>query len=472
MLRGTFLGFDFTHSIDRDRMGNKLCEGTIRRRDFLQVGALGLGGLALPEILQARDLAGTKSKDTSVIFIWQSGGASQLETYDLKPDAPSDYRSVFNPIPTVVPGMDICELFPRQAPLADRFSLVRSLHHEVGIHSDGTIVVMTGKQNRVLDPTSQSKSEHPDFGMVASHLKGLGSNMMPQYVGIPSQSGHILTNYLGNHTRGLSAGNPIPKNYKGPIEKLNKRLADSLDDRRSLLKNFDRFESQQDSTGQFKAIDEYRRQAFEMLNNPNAGRAFDMSQESDELRDKYGRHSWGQSCLLARRLAEAGTAAISVSFNTPKSGQEFTNWDDHIMNAGRPGHFADYMRVRLPYMDQALAALIEDVFDRGLNHKVMIVVVGEFGRTPRLSHNTQGTGRNHWPQAYSALISGGGLEMGQVVGATNSKSEYPSQRPYTPQDLLATIYQHLGIDPNQTLIDHGGRPVHILESGKPISELR
>jgi hypothetical protein len=452
-------------------MPKQLCEGPISRRNVLSIGALGLGGLALPDILQARDLAGNKSKDTSVIFIWQSGGASQLETYDLKPDAPADYRSVFNPIPTVVPGMDICELFPLQAPLADRFSLVRSLHHEVGIHSDGTIVVMTGKQNQVLDPTSKSKSEHPDFGMVASHLQGFGSNMMPPYVGIPSPSGHILTNYLANHTRGLSAGNPMPANYKGPIEKLNKRLGDSMSERKSLLAQMDRFDAKLDSSGQFDAVDQYRQQAFEMLKNPNLGKAFDMSQESHDLRDRYGRNNWGQGCLLARRLAEAGTAAISVSFNTPKGGQEFTNWDDHIMNAGRPGHFADYMRVRLPYMDQALSALIEDVFDRGLDKKVLIVVVGEFGRTPRLSHNSQGTGRNHWPQAYTAMFSGGGLKMGQVVGATNSKSEYPSERPYTPQDMLATIYRHLGIDPSQTLIDHAGRPVYILESGRPIREL-
>jgi uncharacterized protein (DUF1501 family) len=452
-------------------MRNQQCTGPIRRRDFLSVGALGLGGLALPDILQARDAAGTQTKDTSIIFIWQSGGASQLETYDLKPDAPSDYRSVFNPISTAVPGMDICELFPLQAPLADRFSLVRSLHHEVGIHSDGTTVVMTGKQNRVLDPTSQSKSEHPDFGMVASHFKGLSKTMMPPYVGIPSPSGHILPNYLGSQTKGLSSGNPNVAKYKGPLEKLNQRLAGSLDDRKSLLAGFDRLNRQLDTNDQFHTIDQYRKQAFEMLSNPNLGKAFDLSRESDQLRDRYGRNTWGQGCLLARRLAEAGTAAITVSFNTPKSGQEFTNWDDHILNAGRPGHFADYMRVRLPYMDQALSALIEDVFSRSLDRKILIVVVGEFGRTPRLSHNTQGTGRNHWPQAYSAMLSGGGLKMGQVVGSTNSKSEYPSERPYTPQDLLATMYQHLGIDSNNTLIDHGGRPVHILETGKPIREL-
>jgi uncharacterized protein (DUF1501 family) len=162
---------------------------------------------------------------------------------------------------------------------------------------------------------------------------------------------------------------------------------------------------------------------------------------------------------------------ISLYIDTPKSGPEFTNWDDHIMNAGRPGHFGDYMKVRLPYLDQALSALIEDIYARDQEGKIMVVVMGEFGRTPRLSVNRNGTGRDHWPQAYTALVSGGGLRMGQVVGATNDKAEYPVDRPYTPQDLLATVYRHLGIDPRRTFDDFTGRPTPILEHGGPIREL-
>ena len=170
-------------------------------------------------------------------------------------------------------------------------------------------------------------------------------------------------------------------------------------------------------------------------------------------------------------MAEAGTAVTTISFNTPKSGQEYTNWDDHIQNTGRPGHFANYMKVRLPYMDQALSALIEDIYQRNLDKRIMVVVMGEFGRTPRLSHNSNGTGRNHWPQAYSVLFSGGGLRTGQIVGATNSKGEYPAHRPYTPEDILATVYQHLGIDPRAHLTDYSGRPIQLLSHGKPIPEL-
>jgi uncharacterized protein (DUF1501 family) len=170
-------------------------------------------------------------------------------------------------------------------------------------------------------------------------------------------------------------------------------------------------------------------------------------------------------------LAAAGAAVVNIYFNTPKNGPEFTNWDDHIMNAGRPGHFGKYMRVRLPFMDQALATLIDDIHQRGLEKKILVVVVGEFGRTPRLSNNANGTGRDHWPQAYSAVVSGGGLRMGQVIGATNSKAEYPVEKPYTPQDLLATVYRHLGVDYQQKLNDFNGRPVYILDKGRPIVEL-
>ncbi|MFO1095151.1 MAG: DUF1501 domain-containing protein [Planctomycetaceae bacterium] len=211
--------------------------------------------------------------------------------------------------------------------------------------------------------------------------------------------------------------------------------------------------------------------AVELLTSTRLADAFKIDAESPPLRERYGRNLWGQACLMARRLAEAGTAVVNIYFDTPKNGQEFTNWDDHIGNAGRPGHFGKYMDIRLPYMDQALSALIDDIWQRDLQRQIMVVVVGEFGRTPRLSQNAGGVGRDHWPQAMTALVSGGGLRMGQVVGATNSKAEYPTERPYTPQDLLATIYRHLNINPDASFTDYSGRPVPILPFGKPIPEL-
>ncbi|MBI5760317.1 MAG: DUF1501 domain-containing protein [Planctomycetales bacterium] len=442
------------------------------RRDFLQVGTLALGGLTLADVVAGRAAAGQSNRDTSVILLYLHGGPSQLETYDLKPDAPIEYRSVFESIATNVPGMDICELFPLQAKLADKFSLVRSLNHDVGIHSDGGIIVLTGKRPSVLDPTSQSKSEHPDLGSITSKLRGIDERGIPPYVAIPGQMYMTRPTYLGRHHAAYDVGDPSVEKFTPPGFSFSVgKDPKLLEDRRSLLASFDRFRRDADASGQLAANDSFREQAFQLLANPGTAAAFDLSRESDSLRDRYGRNLWGQGCLLARRLAEAGAGVISLSINTPKNGPEFTNWDDHILNAGRPGHFAGFMRVRLPYMDQALSALIDDVFTKNLDQKILIVVMGEFGRTPRLSKNASGVGRDHWPQAYTALVSGGGLRMGQVVGATNSKAEYPTERPYTPQDMLATIYRYLGIDTQHTFIDHSGRPTPILGEGTPIREL-
>jgi uncharacterized protein (DUF1501 family) len=244
-----------------------------------------------------------------------------------------------------------------------------------------------------------------------------------------------------------------------------------LDDRKGLLSQLDRMRGTHDLAGQIEGTEQFRDLAFQMLTSPKVADAFDIQQEPAALRERYGQNLWGHACLLSRRLAEAGTAVINLYIDTPKRGQEFTNWDDHSGNAGRPGHFANYMATRLPYLDQALATLIEDIFERGLNQKILVVVVGEFGRTPRLASNSLGTGRDHWPDAYSALFSGGGLRMGQVIGATNSKAEYPTQSPCTPFDMMATIYRHLGIDPQISFLDFAGRPTPILSEGSPIREL-
>lgn len=448
------------------------CSGPLNRRELLRIGSLALGGLALSDVLAARAAAGTVNSDTSTIFLYLHGGPSQLETYDLKPQAPIEYRSVFHPIPTNVSGIDVCELFPRHAAVADKFSLVRSLNHDIGIHSDGGIIVMTGKRPSVLDPTSQSKSEHPDFGSIASRVRGMGTNAIPPYVAVPSHPYYTRPTYLGRHHAAFDAGDPSAANYAPLKTQISVgRDAVVLENRKALLSDFDRLRKDLDQNGQLEAAGQFRQRAFELLTSSTTASAFDLSKEDDRLRDRYGRNLWGQGCLLARRLAEAGAAVINLTINTPKDGPTFTNWDDHILNAQRPGHFGDYMRTRLPYLDHALATLIEDVFERGLDKKILIVVVGEFGRTPRLSHNTQGTGRDHWPQAYSALVSGGGLRMGQVVGATNSKAEFPIEKPYTPQDLLATVYRHLGIDSSRDLLDHSGRPIAILSEGRPIVEL-
>jgi hypothetical protein len=244
-----------------------------------------------------------------------------------------------------------------------------------------------------------------------------------------------------------------------------------LDDRRSLLRQFDQFRRVRDDDSH--GIDQFQDAAFSILTSRRVADAFELSGEDDQLRERYGHHRWGQSCLLARRLAEAGVAVINVDATAPNDTTKHFSWDDHA-----PAFHLDYaQRERLPQMDQALTALIVDLHERGLDQNVMVVACGEFGRTPRVTHaptnfsNQIGLGRDHWPNAFSALVAGGGLRMGQVVGQTNSKAEYPVQDPVTPQDLLATIYRHLQIDTHHEFKSFSGRPVPVLFSGRPIAQL-
>ena len=448
------------------------CAGPLLRRDFLRVGTLALSGLGLNHLLAARANAASKPPDTSVILFWMWGGPSHLETYDMKPDAPVEYRGPFRPIPTNVPGLDICELFPKQAQQAHRFSLVRSLHHTMSSHNDGSIEVLTGKTPAMADPTSTALSSHPDFGMIAARARGPRTDGLPGYVGIPNQPFMTRPVYLGIGAKGFAAGNPAADNYSPP----NLALAGGVKEehfkgRRELLSGFDRMRRELDRSGAMDGVDQLRGAAFQMLTNPQIANAFALDKEADKTRDRYGRHLWGQSCLLARRLAEAGAGVITIDALAPEMGKPiYFSWDDHA-NAQPGWDLAEGMRWRAEFLDPALSALIEDIYERGLDKKILVVAMGEFGRTPRLTTNAGKLGRDHWPDAMSALVSGGGLRMGQVVGATNSRGEYPQDRPLTPQDLLATIYRHLGIDYHQSFLDLSGRPIPILFSGEPIREL-
>lgn len=451
-------------------LGN--CHGPLKRREFLRIGSLALGGLALPELLKARAAASASSPDTSVILFWMWGGPSQLETYDCKPDAPSEYRGPLRPIKTTVPGLDICEVFPLQARLGHRMALVRSLHHTMASHNDGSIELLTGKTPLKEDPTSTAKSDHPDFGMIASRLRGTSAAGLPQYVGIPRVPFMVQPTYLGMSHAGFASGNPAVPDFRPPNLSLDAGINGArLDDRRGLVNQLDRYRRAHDLHGAVVATEQFRQQAFQLLTSSAVANAFALDKETPETRDRYGRHLWGQSCLLARRLAEAGSSVITIDALSPvPTNPIYFSWDDHA-NPATGWNLEGAMRWRAPFMDQGLSALIEDIYARGLDRKILVVAVGEFGRTPRLA-NPQGVlGRDHWPGAQSAMLSGGGLRMGQVIGATTAKAEYPVERPLTPQDLLATIYRHLGIDHTAALNDYTGRPVHILNQGEPIREL-
>jgi uncharacterized protein (DUF1501 family) len=444
----------------------------LRRREFLRAGTLALGGMTLPDLMRARASGGKDGQETSVILFWMWGGPSQLETYDMKPEAPVEYRGPLRPIRTNVPGIEICEYMPLQAKMADKFSIIRSLHHKMSAHNDGSIEVLTGKTPVVPDPTSQARSKHPDFGMIASSIRGARRDGLPQYVG--AQKAPFMTNpgYLSVAHKAFETGDPSKAGYSPKNLTLATGLDNGrLDDRKNLLSQFDRFQRGLDRNAD--ALDEFNQRAFTILTSTKVANAFDLSQENDKLRERYGRHRWGQSCLLARRLAEAGVAVINIDATAPNDTTKHFSWDDH---AGA-FHLDFAQRERLPQMDQGLSSLITDLHDRGLDKNVLVIACGEFGRTPRVTYaptnfsGQPGVGRDHWPAAFSALIAGGGLRMGQVVGATNSKSEYPINDPVTPQDLLATVYRHLGINYRHEFLNFAGRPVPILSHGKPIAAL-
>jgi len=451
-------------------MPHPSCPGPMSRRSFLRLGSLALGGLTLPQLLAAR--ASQSPRSTSVILFWMWGGPSQFETFDPKPDAPVEYRGPFRPIRTTVPGMDVCELFPRLAQQGRRLALVRSLHHTMSSHNDGSIEVLTGKTPTVADPTSTARSEHPDFGMIASRLRGLRPDGLPQYVGIPTQPFMTRPTYLGLNHQAFVTGDPSAANFSPPHLGLTDGVTvEQFASRRQLLTNFDRLRRDLDVQGRLEGSDRIREAAFQLLANPQVAQAFDLGREDPRLRDRYGRHLWGQSCLLARRLAEAGAGVVTIDALAPVKNQRiYFSWDDHA--DAQPGwDLAEGMRWRAPFMDQALSTLIEDVHDRGLDRDILILALGEFGRTPRLTTLNGKLGRDHYPQAMCALVSGGGLRMGQVIGATSSRGEYPRDRPLTPQDLLATVYQHLGIDHDYEFRDFTDRPIPILSVGQPIWEL-
>jgi hypothetical protein len=433
---------------------------------------LALGGLSLPQLLAARAASGQSGLETSVILFWMWGGPSQLETYDPKPNAGSDYRGPFRPIHTTVSGMDICELFPLQAGLGKRISLIRSLHHTMSAHNDGSIEVLTGKTPTRPDPTSQAHSEHPDFGMITSRLRGLRADGLPNYIGIPHQPFMTGPAYLGLNYKAFGTGDPSAATYSPPHLTLAGGIdAQQFGDRQTLLNGFDNIRRELDARGAMEGSDKLRSTALHMLTNARIANAFDIRKEDPRLRDRYGRHLWGQSCLLARRLAEAGASVITIDALAPQLGTPlYFSWDDHA-NAQPGWDLAAGMRWRAPFMDQALSALIEDIGERGLDRQILIVALGEFGRTPRVSRANGCSGRDHWPDAQCALISGGGLRMGQVVGATNAEGAYPKERPLSPKDLLATLYRHLGIDYRRDFKDFSGRPVPILSEGEPLREL-
>ena len=455
-------------------MSTPRCPGPIRRRGFLEAGSLLLGGLGLGDLLRKRAEAEEQKQpvpDTSVSLIWLQGGPSHMETYDMKPEAPIEYRGELNPIRTTVPGMDVCELLPQHARVADKFTLIRSISHGFANHAGGAGRFLSGwDPKRPLDPLAQ----YPCLGPVVAKMREDHVVGVPNYVG-------SAANVYGGGAAGLGSGylpfvvgrDPNLPNFSVSNLSVLPQVKNRLDDRKRLLTAFDGLRREIDQSGTMEVMDRFSQQAVNLLTSDRAKNAFDIGQEDPKTRDRYGRHKWGQRALLARRLVESGVSFVTMQMQNPGIKGGIGNWDIHAVN----GHLYDDAFARLPVFDQAVSALVEDIYQRGLDKKVMLIVSGEFGRTPRINPQ-KGTrsgviqpGRDHYPAAMSVLVSGGGMQTGQVIGSTTAKGVRPKDRKLEPNDLLATVYRFLGIDYRRMLPDTSGRPVPLIPSGEPIAEL-
>jgi len=432
----------------------------------LRSGLVGLTSLGLADLLRLESAAGPSARNRkSVLVVWLWGGPSHMETFDLKPGAPSEYRGDFRPIPTNVPGIAISEYLPRLARLADKFALIRSLHHDSPGHVNSTHTLMTGYPGETVE-TPPFRPRHPDVWAVATKLLGPSLPGMPPFVALP-RTRYNGAAYLGAGLEPLVvSGNPHGPDFQPPRLTLGTAERPRFRERLDLARHFDELRRDLDTSGQGAAMDVFQEQAADILTSNATRRAFDIHSEDPRVRARYGQHEVGQRCLLARRLIEAGARIVTVDFPCVP-GQKAFSWDDHAS----VWNIFEQMKIRLPVLDQVISALVDDIHQRGLDKDVLLLVMGEMSHTPRLNYAGGQPGREHWAQSMSVFLSGGGLRMGQAIGSTNHKGDEPRERPLTPSDFLATLYQYLGISLRTQFTDHTGRPVALLPGGAPIGEL-
>jgi hypothetical protein len=429
------------------------CEGTTRR-EFLKVGTLGLTGLSLSGLLRCRQAAaaaGKSVKDTSVVWLWLGGGATHIETFDPKMSAPAEYRSMVGAVKTNVPGIEIGGLFPQMARRADRMAFVRSFAHGNSGHAGGTHFVMTGTDHPPAD--SGAPQIKPSFGSILARLRGSNNPAtgIPTYVrlaGLYADGPHWLGAPYAPFDVGGQARNNL--NLTLPLERLG--------DRRTLLKKLDTIDRKVDRSGLMAGLDAFDQQAFDLVLG-RAKEAFDLRREDPRVRNRFGQGTagLGEQLLLARRLCEAGCGFVTLHYANSSQG-----WDMH--NKMKP-----QLEQACPPMDRALSVFLDDLADRGLSEKILLVITGEFGRTPRINGDA---GRDHWGPLCTLALAGGGLKMGQVVGQSNEKAEVPKTNPIYPKDVMATVFHVLGLDVHTQLIDQSGRPQYLVPEGAaPIAEL-
>jgi len=429
----------------KSNCGGRTCDG-MSRRDFVRVGSLGIAGLTLPELLRARaaaEAAGSPAKNTSVVWLWLGGGPTHVETFDPKMDAPAEFRSTVGAVDTAIPGVQIGSLLPKMAEVADKMAFVRSFAHNNSGHGGGTHWVMTGYDNRMVD--NGGIPSRPSMGSITSRFRGANhpTTGIPTYVRL-NGIGADGAAWLGK------AYEPFEPSGQGRNNMNLGVSPERLSDRRALLDAFDRANRDSDANGIMEGMDSFESQAFNLLLG-SAKEAFDLKKENPKTVDKYGK-GLGEQLLLARRLCEAGTGFVTLQYG---------GWDMH-------GNIVNALKQRCPQLDQAVAAFVQDINDRNLDKNILLVITGEFGRTPRVNKNA---GRDHWSNLSTLALAGGGLRMGQVVGESSSKVERPKTNPITPQDLMATVFHVLGIDRSLHYINNAGRPTPLIEEGKTIAEL-
>jgi hypothetical protein len=442
----------------------------MERRAFLKIGLLGMAGLSLADLLKAEALAGKASRERSVIILWMRGGPSQHETWDPKPEAPIEYRGEFGAMPTKVPGIQICDLLPMSARLMDKWSIIRSLHHTDAGHSSGDQICFTGYPAAPNVPAEGPGNSMPSCGSIVAKQFEQKNPKLPAYVMIPRMVPGTGAAWLGrSYDPFETIADPIgEKPFKVPNLSLPAGISlQRLDDRRSLMSSFDTLRREVDYSGQLEATDAFHQKAWDLVTGRDAREAFDLDAEPRAVRERYGFipefkaptpdrcgvPAWSQRLLLARRLVEAGVRLVTVDLRW---------WDTHVQG------FDTMRNGFLPRWDRAYSALIEDLDQRGLLATTMVIAWGEFGRTPKINTNA---GRDHWPNVFSAAVAGGGIKGGRVVGSSDDKGAEPADNPKTPQDVLATVYRHLGVDTQAQYVDHSGRPHPVLPSGSPIDEL-
>lgn len=453
---------------------------SVSRRTLLSAGGMGMLGMNVPDFLRADELASASSRvmarAKSVIFLFQWGGPSQVDILDMKPDSPKEYRSPHAQIRTTCPDIEICEHLPRMAKHMDKCTVVRTLHHKMKNHNSAGYYALTGHAPPSDDQRLRDLPDlYPAYGSVVSKFAPNTDNGMPTFVSYP----HVISD--GSRTPGQHASflgkkydplfipkDPNKDDFKLPELSLPEGLSlDRIQSRRGLQTIIDRQSRMLEFSERARGLDDYYKNALGMLNSPRVRNAFDISKEPRWMREKYGRSTYGQGCLLARRLAEAGVKFTTCYFSNVIGGRSKTNggWDTHGFDNTRMYPIVE--AYHLPMTDQTLPTLIEDLDQRGMLDETLVVWMGEFGRTPKINKNAS---RDHWPQCYSVLLAGGGVKKGFVYGKSDKHASEPEEDPVTPEDLTATIYYLLGIDPRLHIYDTQDRPL-MISSGEPVMDL-